>query len=300
MKALIFGINGQDGYYLSKLLTSNNIEVTGASRSDGNWMKGDVADYNFVSSLIKKITPDYIFHLAANSTTKHEALVENHQTIATGTLNILEAVYKFSPASKVFISGSGLQFINKGKSIKEDDDFEALSAYAVARIQATFAARYYRTLGVKAYVGYFMHHDSPVRKEWHLNIKIVKTAIRIKNGCDEKIEVGNIDVVKEFNFAGDLMEAIWVLVNQEDIFEAMIGCGIGYTIKHWVDVCSNLLGIELKKYIKQDKNFIAPFHSLVADASTITLLGWKPKHTINDLAKMIINAYNEKDFSSIS
>src|SRR5678815_4382428 len=108
MKALIFGITGQDGFYLSKLLQEQKIGVIGIGRSKTVWLQGDVADLTLVTELIKKEQPDYVFHLAANSTTRHDALFENHQTISTGTLNILEAVKNFSPLTKVFISGSGL------------------------------------------------------------------------------------------------------------------------------------------------------------------------------------------------
>src|ERR1700741_3668294 len=109
MKAIIFGVNGQDGFYLSELLKQNNCEVVGVSRH-GNFLKGDVANYSFVEELIKKYQPGYIFHFAANSTTNHAALFENNATIATGTLNVLESVKKYSSHSKVFICGSGLQF----------------------------------------------------------------------------------------------------------------------------------------------------------------------------------------------
>ena len=144
MKAIIFGANGQDGYYLSLLLLNENIQVIGVSRS-GKFLKTDITNFEQVAALIKTEQPDYIFHLAANSTTHHDALFENHQTIATGTLNLLEAVYKFSPNTKVFISGSGLQFVNNGDPIKESDAFAANDAYSIARIQSVYAARYYRT-----------------------------------------------------------------------------------------------------------------------------------------------------------
>jgi len=105
MKALIFGVNGQDGYYLSRLLQENSFEVIGVSRKKAPII-GDVSDFETTSHLIKKNVPQYIFHLAANSTTSHNSLFENHETISTGTLNILESVREFSPHSKVFISGN--------------------------------------------------------------------------------------------------------------------------------------------------------------------------------------------------
>ena len=133
MKALIFGITGQDGYYLSQLCQENNIEIVGVSRSKGDWIQGSVADYNFVEQLIKKHQPDYIFHFAANSTTKHVAIFENHEAISSGTFNILESVRLYSPQTRVFLSGSAMQFENTGFPIDELVSFEASSPYSVSR-----------------------------------------------------------------------------------------------------------------------------------------------------------------------
>ncbi|MFM7853736.1 MAG: GDP-mannose 4,6-dehydratase, partial [Flammeovirgaceae bacterium] len=192
MKALIFGVNGQDGFFLSKFLLSEGIEVLGVSRTNSKWILGSVADFNFVHNLIKKERAEYVFHLAANSTTNHHALFENNQTIIDGTINILEAVYRHSPHSKVFISGSGLQFQNRSLPIKETDPFNAASAYSFARISSVYAARYYRSLGLKTYIGYFFNHDSPLRSDRHVNQKIVQTLKRIVNGSKENLELHDI------------------------------------------------------------------------------------------------------------
>jgi GDPmannose 4,6-dehydratase len=131
MKAIIFGANGQDGHYLNALCKARGIEVIGVSRSGGEWLQGDVSNREQTESLIKTHLPQYVFHLAANSTTRHDAVFENHETISTGTLNILEAVKKHCPDTKVFMTGSGLQFVNTGAPISEHDEFEASSAYCV-------------------------------------------------------------------------------------------------------------------------------------------------------------------------
>src|SRR5258708_1734634 len=116
MNAVIFGAAGQDGFYLTELLQQQHIEVIPVSRS-GGFIHIDIADYVQVHDLIKKYQPDYIFHFAANSTTGHEAIFENHAAISTGTLNILEAVKNSSAHTRVFISGSALQFKNEQKPI---------------------------------------------------------------------------------------------------------------------------------------------------------------------------------------
>ena len=149
--ALIFGASGQDAYYLARLCEEAGTRLVGVSRSaGGDWLVGDVARREQVEALVREHRPGYIFHLAANSTTRHDALFENHETISTGALNVLEAARTLAPEARVFLSGSGLQFRNEGQPIAEDAPFDASSPYAVARIQSVYAARYYRRLGVRA------------------------------------------------------------------------------------------------------------------------------------------------------
>jgi GDPmannose 4,6-dehydratase len=288
MKAIIFGANGQDGFYLSELLAKKGLEIIGVRRS-GNFLKTDIASFTEVSDLIKVHQPDFIFHLAANSTTNHKALFENHETISTGTFNILEAVRLHSPHTKVFISGSGLQFENKNNPIKESDLFEARDAYSVSRIQSVYAARYFRSLGIKTYVGYFFNHDSPRRSERHMAQKIAATAVRVASGIEDKIEIGDMSVVKEWTYAGDIVEGIWVLVNQDTIFEANISSGLGYSILDWIKVCFKLIGKDYKHYIYQNNNYKAEYQQLVSNPSLINSLGFQPKVSFEALAKMMIH-----------
>lgn len=288
MKALIFGINGQDGYYLNTLLNSKHIQVIGVSRSRSNWLEGNVADRKLVEEIIKEHKPEYVFHLAANSTTKHEALFENHETISTGTLNILESVYRYSPHSKVFLSGSGLQFANKGQPISEHDPFEAKSPYSVARIQSVYAARYYRTMGLKVYVGYFFNHDSPLRSERHINQKIVMAAKRIAGGSSEVLEMGDITVRKEFTYARDVVEAIWTLVQNNEVYEAVIGSGKAYSIEQWIEICFSYFGKDWRKHVEQRTDFVSDYKVLVSEPHTICSLGWHARTDIYTLAKLMI------------
>jgi GDPmannose 4,6-dehydratase len=286
-KAIIFGVNGQDGFYLSKLLAEEQIEVIGVSRS-GDFLRIDITDYLQIIALIKKEIPDYIFHLAANSTTRHDALFENHQTIATGTLNILEAVKNFSPQTKVFISGSGLQFKNENKPIKETDPFEARDAYSISRIQSVYAARYFRNLGIQTYVGYFFNHDSPLRSERHVAKKISAAAKRIGAGSFEKLEIGDTSVIKEWTFAGDVVNGIWQFVNQDDIFEANISSGLGYSIHQWIEACFKIIDKKPADYLITTNNFKPEYKQLVSDASIIQSIGFQPLTSFTDLAKMMV------------
>jgi len=288
MKGIIIGANGQDGYYLSQLLKQQHVEVVGVSPS-GNFLRTDITNINQVEHLIKSNQPHYIFHLAANSTTEHAALFDNHAVIATGTLNILEAVRKYSTQSRVFICGSGLQFKKSEKPIKETDEFEARDGYSISRIQSVYAARYFRTLGIRAYVGYLFNHESPERSERHISKKISEAAKRIAAGSSETLEIGDISVVKEYGFAGDIVQGMWKLVNQETTFEANISTGEGHSIEEWLHLCFSLVKKDWKDHVVIQQNFTAEYKKLVSDPALIFSLGWRPQVSFENLGKIMVS-----------
>lgn len=289
MNALIFGANGQDGFYLSALLNQQGINVIGISKN-GDFLRTDITSYEEVSALVKQHQPSYIFHLAANSTTRHDAMFENHATISTGALNILESVKNYSPATKVFISGSGLQFVNNNQAIKETDAFEARDPYSVSRIQSVYSARYFRRLGVKAYVGYFFNHDSPRRTERHMAKKIAEAVKRIANGSEEKLEIGDSSVIKEWTYAGDVVKGIWTLVQQDIVFEANIGSGKGYSIEDYINVCFSLIHKNWQEHVILKNDFTPEYKQLVSDSSLLFSLGWKPEVSFEQLTEMMIKS----------
>lgn len=289
MKALIFGANGQDGYYLSEFCNKRNIEVIGVSRK-GPWLHGDVVSPVFVENLIKSQRPDLVFHLAAASTTRHDVIYENHATIGTGTLNILESVRKHSPQSKVFFAGSGLQFVNKGHPISENDQFDSSSAYVATRNYSVYLARYFRSLGIRTYIGYLFHHESPLRGMNHVCQKIAQAVNNIHEGSDEILELGDISVRKEWTFAGDVVEGIMTLVAQDNIFEATIGSGRAYSIEQWLDTCFTLTKRDWTAHVKVNQSFKAEYSILVSNPVTINTLGWHASTSLEDLAKIMIKS----------
>jgi GDPmannose 4,6-dehydratase len=214
--------------------------------------------------------------------------LENHGTIVTGTTNILEAVKMKSPGTKVFISGSGLQFENNERPIKETDPFEARDAYSLCRIQSVYTARYFRSTGLNVYVGYFFNHDSPLRTERHMTKKIAEAAKRIGKGSKEKIAIGDIEAIKEYSFAGDVVKGIWTLVSQDKIFEANISSGKGYSIKDWLEKCFSMINKNWEDYVTADNEFVPEYKQLVSDPSLIFSLGWKPEMSFEDLAKLMM------------
>ena len=287
MKAIIFGASGQDGFYLSALLREKGIESIGVSRH-GQSGKVDVSRFDEVERLIRDIQPDYVFHLAACSSTRHDVLFENHQTISSGALNVLESVRRHSPGARVFLAGSAVQFRNDGEIIDEATPFQASSPYAVARIQSVYAARYYRSLGIRAYVGYLFHHESPRRPPGHVSSMIADAARRIADGSDEILEIGDVSVEKEWTFAGDTVRAILTLVDQENVFETVIGSGEGHTIEAWLERCFGLIKRPWRDHVRLAVRFRPEYRRLVSRPALIHSLGWSPSVGLDELAALMV------------
>jgi GDPmannose 4,6-dehydratase len=286
--AVIFGASGQDGWYLKQLLESRGLTVVAASRSAG-FVQADVGDYKQVEALIRHHQPRYLFNLAADSTVSHQAMFENHHIISGGALNVLEACRLYAPGSKIFIAGSGLQFRKNDLPISEADPFEADDPYSVARIQSVYAARYFRnTFGMQVYTGYLFNHDSPRRTERHMTKKISAFAGRIGQGADETLEVGCLDCEKEYTFAGDVVEAIWTLVSQQQHHEAVIGSGAGYSISDWLTACFSIVGKDWRPHVVSNSGFRPTHKKLVSAPALIKSMGWQPKVNFEQLAAMMM------------
>lgn len=289
--AIIFGAAGQDGMYLADMCRATSIAPVCVVRQKTNesQTEGNVSDRFFTKNLIKECQPLFVFHFAANSTTRHEALFENHETISTGTLNILEAIKLYSPHTKVLIVGSGVQFVNSGKPISEKDAFEAGNAYAIARIQSVYAARYFRKLGIKTYVAYLFHHESPYRKPHHVSKMITDKVKAILAGKVEKITIGDAGVQKEWGFAKDITEGMFTLINQDEIFEAAIGTGITHSIMDFMETCFAEAKLDMRKHVAFLSGFTPEYRTLVSNPHTIHQLGWQAKTGLRDLVKIMLH-----------
>ncbi len=183
-----------------------------------------------------------------------------------------------------------MQFKNEGLPINEQTPFEAGSPYAVSRIQSVYAGRYYRKVaGLKVYTGYFFNHDSPLRSEQHVNQKIIRAVQRISHGSTGKLELGNIHVQKEFNYAGDVVNAIWKLVNQDHVFEAVIGSCKAYSIEQWIDYCFSKIGKNWQDFVVLKADFVPEYQVLVSDSALMMSLGWTPRVNFYELADLMIN-----------
>lgn len=280
-KAIIFGSGGQDGYYLARLLQSKGVLVDSYPRTRCN-----VVSQAHVTSIIRTLEPDYVFHFGAESSTKHETLYRNQGAIVDGTLNILEAVRLYSPHSKVYLAGSVLQF--------EDQDNVTLenrraydSIYAAQRNAMTGYARYYRSLGLQVYIGYFSHHDSPMRGPNHLAQRIATEAKLVAKGMSPHLRILDPSDQKEWNFAGDMMEAVWQQVNGP-AFEAVLGCGYTHSVGEYAEACVRAAGIDYHPgvYPNVYAEFTREWHTKTCTADMRFEHCFKT--TMPELAKMMV------------
>jgi GDPmannose 4,6-dehydratase len=286
--AVIFGASGQDGHYLRELLDAQGVDCFCFSRSASGEERGDIADFAFVEAQIRRLKPDFAFHLAAVSRTAHEALFDNVAAIEQGTWNLLESVSRHRKSCRVFIAGSALQFENKGEPISEKAPFDAGSAYAASRIASVYCARYFRRLGLKIYIGYLFHHESPLRKPGHVAMKVALAARQAASTGSGTISIGDVSVRKEWTFAGDVVRAMWVLVNQDEVFEACIGSGVDHSIREWIEACFSGKGRDWRGHVLCESNFQSEYQRLVSDPSIMKNLGWAPTVGLADLAAMMV------------
>jgi GDPmannose 4,6-dehydratase len=290
-KALIFGSNGQDGFYLSELLKKEGLEVVTSSRSNAD-MLGDISNFNFVEAIVKLSQPDYIFHLAAKSSNQHHAILDNQNSISGGTINVLEAAYRHAKHCKVFLAGSGLQFENRNLPINEATPFAADSPYAISRIHSIYAGRYFRRKkGLKVYIGYLFNHDSALRRNSHVNMYIIEQVCKIAKQGHGTLEVGDYSVQKEFGNAEEIVAGMWTLMQQDTVFEACIGTGVAHPISKWIDLCFAHFDLDWQKHTVQLPNFTADYRILVSDPSLINSLGWKATSSIEEMASLMIEGF---------
>lgn len=278
-QAIVTGSNGQDGTFLVELLRHYQIEPVLISRCSGVNLNNPCV----MTDLVQQVRPEYIFHLAASSTVDHVSARPNHNLFADAVFNILEAVKQYVPECRVFLAGSAYQFRNDGNPIKETDPWETRSVYCAARGYSNLLARAYRHMGLHVYFGYFFHHDSPRRHARHISQRIAMAA---REG--REVEIGNMDVVKEWTWAGDAVEAIWSLVNQDAVWEANIGTGIGHSIAEFAQACFAVNGLDYHQYVRPRPGFEPEYSRLTCDPLRILSTGWRPHHDLQYLAEQMV------------
>lgn len=280
--AIITGSNGQDGHYLSEILKHYHVEPVLVPKASGI----DLTNVGVVTELVSNVKPEYIFHLAAHSTTDHGSALSNHDVIATGSLVLLEAARLVAPKCRVFLAGSAYQFKMQDRPISETDPLDNTSVYCESRAYSHGIAKVYRGMGLSVYFGYLFHHESPRRGINHLSQKISRAARR-----RAMIEVGDASMIKEWTWAGDTMNAVWSLVNQDKIWEANIGTGIGQSIADFADLCFSLKGLDWREFVKENKDRDSRFKTLTANPERIHSTGWRPERDLQYLAEQMVNSH---------
>lgn len=296
MKAIITGARGQDAHYLMMLLARMNISYCTISRFDN---PNALASIENAIRFVNAEQPDYVFHFAAKSSTRHDHLHANQLAVVSGTCNLLDACRLYAPDARVFVAGSGLQFKNTGFPICESQSFDASSAYACSRIQSVYLSRYFREkFAMRVFVGYLYGHDSPRRPEYFTSKLIADAAIKAKHDSNFKLFLGDASVVREFAYAGDIVVGIWDFVNQkingETVWEANICTGDGISIGAWADLAFGYFGLNARDFIEAKEDFEPDYKILVGDPTRIASIGWKSHVTPEKLCEIMLEIDTEQ------
>ena len=311
MKALISGISGQDGSYLSELLISKGYEVYGLERrialedqnsrrkNNAEIIPCDITNFSSVYNAVQKVMPDEIYHLASQSDVGY-SFKDPFQTLDTnimGTLNILEAFRQLIPKSKMYFAGSSEMF---GKVTEEPQNentkFHPRSPYGVSKVAGFQLCQNYReAYGLFISNGILFNHESPRRGKEFVTRKITDGIKKIKEGKADKLYLGNLETKRDWGFAGDYVEVMWLMLQQNEPDDYVIATNETHTIREFIDEAFGIAGLEPDKYVEINPEFFRPSDVILlrGDYSKAKeKLGWEPKIKFKGLVKMMME--NEK------
>jgi GDPmannose 4,6-dehydratase len=321
-KALITGITGQDGSYLAELLLAKGYEVHGLMRRSstlpteridhiyqdphlqGARLKlhyGDLADAGNLRAVIDRCRPDEIYNLGAQSHVRvsFDMPLYTADVDALGTLRLLEAVREVQqgtgqPIRFYQASSSEMYGLVAETPQKESTPFHPRSPYGVAKVYSFWQTVNHReSFGIYACNGILFNHESPRRGETFVTRKITRAATRIKLGLQDKLFLGNLDSKRDWGFAGDYVEAMWLMLQQDAPDDYVVATGETYSVKQFLDETFAVLGLDWKKHVEQDERYFRPAEVdlLLGDASKARkALGWKPKVGFKALVNMMVDA----------
>lgn len=321
-KALIFGITGQDGSYLTELLIGKGYEVHGVirrastfntSRLDHIYQDphekglrmilhfGDLADSSTVRKLIYKIQPDEIYNLAAQSHVRVSFDIPEYTAniVGVGTLRILEAIKDFEEHTgkkvKFYQASSSEMFGGSPPPQSEDTPFYPRSPYAAAKVFGFHMTRNYReAYKIFAVNGILFNHESPRRGGTFVTKKITNAVAKISQGLEDKVYLGNLDARRDWGYAPEYMEAAWMMLQQAEPEDYVIGTGESHSVKDFLITAFKHAGItDWEKHVEIDERYFRPteVEALVADYSKAkTKLGWEPKVKFDELVKIMMEA----------
>ena len=315
-KALITGITGQDGSYLCEFLLDKGYEVHGVIRRSSSFNTariepfyqdphqknaklflhyGDMTDGASLAQLMKDIRPEEVYNLAAQSHVRvsFDIPVYSVETDAVGTLQLLEAVRCLNNGARFYQASSSEMF---GKVVEtpqtEKTPFHPRSPYACAKVYSYWQTVNYReAYGMYACNGILFNHESPRRGETFVTRKITRAAPRIKEGLQDKLFLGNLDAKRDWGFAGDYVEAMWLMLQQEAPDDFVIATGETRSVREFVEAVFEKLGLDWRKYVEMDPRYLRPSEVdlLLGDSSKARhKLGWKLRTSFDDLVTMMV------------
>jgi GDPmannose 4,6-dehydratase len=311
--ALICGISGQDGAYLAQLLLSKGYSVCGTSRdaqmsSFSNLVKLGIRDrvklesvalndFRSVLQVLTKIQPDEVYNLAGQTSVSlsFEQPVETLESIATGTLNLLESIRFFNKPIKFYNAGSSECFGDTGgEAATETTPFRPRSPYAVAKAAAFWeVANYREAYNLFACSGILFNHESPLRPERFVTQKIVSTACRIAAGSTEKLLLGNIEIERDWGWAPEYVEAMYLMLQQDEPDDYAIATGTSHKLSDFVHYTFAALDLDWQEHVVTDKSLLRPTDIALGKgnpAKAHEKLGWQARYQLQDLIKMMIQA----------
>lgn len=317
-KALITGITGQDGSYLAEFLLSKGYEVYGLTRRTStvnnerighiedkiHLLQGDLLDQSSLTEAINQSRPDEVYNLAAQSfvKTSWNQPVLTGEFTALGVTRVLEAIRTVNPKIK-FYQASSSEMFGKVAEVpqKETTRFHPRSPYGVAKAYGHYITLNYReSYDLFACSGILFNHESPRRGLEFVTRKITNAAARIKLGTQKKLELGNLDAKRDWGFAGDYVEAMWLMLQQEKPEDFVIATGQAHSVKEFIQLAFEAVGIkDWEQYVISNKpEHLRPAEvdHLIGDYSKAEkLLGWKPKTSFNQLVEMMVKADLERE-----
>lgn len=315
--ALITGITGQDGSYLAEFLLDKGYAVHGLIRRSSTFNTdriehlykdlhdpstrlylhyGDLSVSGQLMDLLHTIRPDEIYHLGAQSHVRVSFDMPEYTGDVTGlgTLRLLEAIRKTGIKTRFYQASSSEMFGAAPPPQSEDTPFQPQSPYAAAKVYAYYVVKNYRdAYGLFVCNGILFNHESPRRGETFVTRKITRAATRIKLGLQQKLFLGNLDAKRDWGFAGDYVEAMWLILQYDKPDDYVIALGETHSVREFLEKVFQKLALDYQKYVEIDSRYFRPtdVNILLGDATKARrVLGWEPKVGFNELVDMMVDA----------
>lgn len=316
-RALICGVSGQDGAYLARFLLGRGYEVYGSSRDAQmslfpnlvrlgildrvNLESVAVNDFRSVLQALMKIKPDEIYNLAGQSSVglSFQQPVETLESISMGTLNYLEAIRFANRPIRFYNAGSSECFGDTKGIADESTPFAPRSPYAVAKSAAFWeVANYREAYGLFACSGILFNHESPLRPQRFVTRKIVAAACRIAAGKKEKLRLGNIAIQRDWGWAPEYVEAMWLMLQQDKPEDFVIATGESRSLEAFVDASFTAANLSWRDHVVLDSGLLRPSDlsaSCGSSAKAHAKLGWQARHRMNDVVRLMVEAERNPD-----